>query len=98
MSQQNEDITDVRADAERHYEVHTKDDYDDLAEALRDNEIDVIFSRDRDILEVAVEEGLTYFSTVPSSRATLEALETVEEPLDVIALSERPTERRNWGE
>jgi carbamoyl-phosphate synthase large subunit len=98
MSQANEDITDVRADAERHFDVYAKDEFDDLAGALRGGEIDVIFSRDREILEVAVEEGLTYFSTVPSSRAALEALETVEEPLDVMALSERPIERRNWGE
>jgi hypothetical protein len=26
------------------------------------------------------------------------AIETKDEPLDVEALSERPTERRNWGE
>ncbi|MCQ4334405.1 carbamoyl-phosphate synthase large subunit [Natronomonas sp. F2-12] len=98
MSQQEEDITDIRENAARHYDVHAKEDFEDVSGALRDGEIDVIFSRDRDLLEVAVEEGLTYFSTVPSSRATLEALETVEEPLDVMALSERPTERRNWGQ
>ena len=98
MSQKNEDISDVREGAGRHFEVYTKDDFEDLVGAIRDGEIDVIFSRDRDILEIAVEEGVTYFSTVPSSRATLEALETTEEPLDVMALSERPTQRRNWGE
>ncbi|MEF8778936.1 MAG: carbamoyl-phosphate synthase large subunit, partial [Natronomonas sp.] len=98
MSQKNEDITDVREDAQRHFEVHAKDDFEDLFGAVRDGKIDVIFSRDRDLLEVAVEEGITYFSTVPSSRAALEAIETKDEPLDVMALSERPTERRNWGE
>ena len=98
MSQKNEDITDVRDDADRRFDVYAKDDFDDLVSALRDGEVDVIFSRDRDVLEVAVEEGITYFSTVPSSRAALEAVETDEEPLDVVALSERPTERRNWGE
>jgi carbamoyl-phosphate synthase large subunit len=98
MSQKNEDITDVWDGAERHFDVHAKDDFEDLRGALRDGEVDVIFSRDRDILEVAVEEGITYFSTVPSSRAALEAIETDDEPLDVMALSERPTERRNWGE
>ena len=45
-----------------------------------------------------VEETITYFSTVPSARAAIEAVETAEEPLDVMALSGRPTERRNWGE
>ena len=66
--------------------------------ALRDGEVDVILSRDRDVLEVAVEETITYFSTVPSARAAIEAIETAEELLDVMALSERPTERRDWGE
>ncbi|MFT4882942.1 MAG: carbamoyl-phosphate synthase large subunit [Natronomonas sp.] len=98
MSQKNEDISDVRENAERHFDVHQKDDFDDLNQALRDGEVDVIFSRDRDVLEVAVEETITYFSTVPSARAALEAIETKDEPLDVMALSERPTERRNWGE
>jgi carbamoyl-phosphate synthase large subunit len=98
MSQKNEDITDVREGAERNFEVHEKDDFEDLEQAIRDGEIDVIFSRDRDVLEVAVEETVTYFSTVPSARAALEAIETKDEPLDVMALSERPTERRNWGE
>ena len=98
MSQKNEDITDVQDGAERHFDVHGKDDFEDLEAALRDGEVDVIFSRDRDVLEVAVEEGITYFSTVPSARAVMEAIETQEEPLDVMALSERPIERRNWGE
>ncbi|WP_336135916.1 carbamoyl-phosphate synthase large subunit [Natronomonas amylolytica] len=98
MSQKNEDISDVRENAERHFDVRTKDDFEDLNQALRDGEVDVIFSRDRDVLEVAVEETITYFSTVPSARAALEAIETKDEPLDVMALSERPTERRNWGE
>ncbi|QLD90728.1 carbamoyl-phosphate synthase large subunit [Natronomonas salina] len=98
MSQKNEDITDVREGAERTFDVREKDEFDDVFQALRDGEVDVIFSRDRDVLEVAVEEDITYFSTVPSARAALEAIETKDEPLDVMALSERPTERRNWGE
>ncbi|MFQ3318882.1 MAG: carbamoyl-phosphate synthase large subunit [Natronomonas sp.] len=98
MSQKNEDISDVREGAERRFDVHEKDDFDDIEAAIRDDEIDVIFSRDRDLLEVAVEETITYFSTVPSARAALEAIETVDEPLDVMAVSERPTERRDWGE
>jgi len=98
MSQRNEDISDVWEAAGRHFDVREKGDFEDLDEALRNGEVDVIFSRDRDVLEVAVEEGITYFSTVPSARATMEAIETYDEPLDVMALSERPTERRNWGE
>jgi len=97
MSQADEDITDVREHAADHYDVREKSDFGDVTQALRDGEVDVIFSRDRDVLEVAVEEDITYFSTVPSSRAALEAVETVEEPLDVMALSERPTERRECG-
>jgi carbamoyl-phosphate synthase large subunit len=98
LSRKTEDVSDVREAAERHFEVHAKGDFDDLPQALRDGEVDVILSRDRDVLEVAVEETITYFSTVPSARAALEAIETAEEPLDVMALSARPTERRNWGE
>jgi carbamoyl-phosphate synthase large subunit len=97
LSQKNEDVSDVREAAERHFDVYEKSDFEDLTGAIRDGEVDFILSRDRDILEVAVEEKVTYFSTVPSARAALEAIETEDEPLDVMALSERPTERRNWG-
>ena len=98
LSRKNEDVSDVREAAERHFDVYEKGEFEDLPQALRDGEVDVILSRDREILEVAVEETITYFSTVPSARAALEAIETAEEPLDVMALSARPTERRNWGE
>ncbi len=98
LSMKEGDISDVREGAERHFDVREKDDYDDLIGAIRDGEVDIIFSRDRDVLEVAVEETITYFSTVPSARAALEAIETKDEPLDVLSLTSRPTERRNWGE
>jgi carbamoyl-phosphate synthase large subunit len=98
MSQENGNITDIHESATSHYDVRAKADFADVTSTLRDGEVDVIFSRDRDVLEVAVEEGITYFSTVPSSRAALEAIETEDEPLDVLALSERPTERREWGQ
>jgi carbamoyl-phosphate synthase large subunit len=97
LSESQEDLADIRETAERNFEVHTPDEFDDLAGAVRDGEIDIILSRDRDLLEVAVEEVVTYFSTVPSARAALEAIETKGEPLDIAALSERPTERREWG-
>ncbi|MFP4625451.1 MAG: carbamoyl-phosphate synthase large subunit [Natronomonas sp.] len=97
MSQQNQDLSEVREAAASHFDIYDKTDLDDLVGKLRAGEIDVIFSRDRDLLEVAVEEVVTYFSTVPSTRAALEAIETESEPLDVMALSERPTERRDWG-
>jgi len=97
LSESDEDLSDVRETAERHFDVRTPDEFDDLVGAVQDGEIDFILSRDRELLEVAVEEVVTYFSTVPSARAALEAIETKDEPLDVAALSERPTERRRWG-
>jgi carbamoyl-phosphate synthase large subunit len=97
LSQKDDSLEDVREAAERHFDVTTPQDWDDPAEAVQHGEIDFILSRDREVLEVAVEEVVTYFSTVPSARAALEAIETEDEPLDVMALGERPTERRNWG-
>ncbi|MES3516602.1 MAG: carbamoyl-phosphate synthase large subunit [Natronomonas sp.] len=94
LSQKREDLSDLRAGFERHFDVR---EFDDLAGAIRNGEVDFIVSRDRDALEVAVEENVTYFSTIPSARAALEAIETKEEPLDVAALSERPLQRRQWG-
>ena len=97
LSQKNEDLSDIEERLVRNFEVTTPDDYDDLASAVQRGELDLICSRDRDLLETAVEEEITYFSTVPSTRAAMEAIETKDEPLDVLALSERPTERRDWG-
>jgi len=97
LSQKNEDLSGIEERLVRNFEVTTPDDYDDLASAVQRGELDLICSRDRDLLETAVEEEITYFSTVPSTRAAMEAIETKDEPLDVLALSERPTERRDWG-
>ena len=97
LSQKTEDLSDIETGLARSFDVTTPDGYDDLSGAVRRGEIDLICSRDRSLLETAVEEEITYFSTVPSARAALEAIETSEEPLDVSALSARPTERRDWG-
>ncbi|MFB6191721.1 MAG: carbamoyl-phosphate synthase large subunit, partial [Haloarculaceae archaeon] len=97
LSELDDDLADIHEAAERHYDVRSKDDFEDPIEAIQNDEVDFILSRDRDLLEVAVEETVTYFSTVPSARAALEAVETDEEPLDVMALSDRPRERRQWG-
>ena len=97
LGQQDEDLSDITAAVARNFELTTPAEYDDLTAAVRSGAVDLILSRDRDLLEVAVEEKITYFSTVPSARAALEAVETADEPLDVLALSERPTERRDWG-
>jgi carbamoyl-phosphate synthase large subunit len=97
LSQSDETFADITEAAKRHFDVTTPADWEDPATAVRSGEIDFILSRDRAVLEVAVEEVITYFSTVPSARAALEAIETETEPMDVQALGERPIERRQWG-
>ncbi len=69
----------------------------DLVRAVREGKVDLIVSRDRDLLEVAVEEEITYFSTPASAAAALEALEAKEEPIDVQAVSDRPKRSAEWG-
>jgi carbamoyl-phosphate synthase large subunit len=95
LSQLDEDVSEVQAGFERHFDVRQ---FDDLEQAIKDGEVDLVVSREREPLEVAVEETVTYFSTLPSAKAALEAIETKEEPLDVAPLSDRPRERRQWGE
>ncbi len=70
----------------------------DLVEATRRGEVDLIVSRQRELLEVAVEEEITYFSTHASAKAALEALEHKDDDLDVMAVSDRPQRVENWGE
>jgi carbamoyl-phosphate synthase large subunit len=69
----------------------------DLIDAARAGELDIIVSRDRDLLEVAVEEEITYFSTPASAKAALEALQASDEPIDVKAISDRPKRADQWG-
>jgi carbamoyl-phosphate synthase large subunit len=69
----------------------------DLVDAARKGEVDLIISRDRKLLEVAVEEDLTYFSTAASANAALEALRSADEPLDVVSISDRPKRVAEWG-
>ena len=97
LSESDESLADLPERAARHFEVTEPGDYDDPGAAVASGEIDLILSRDRDVLEVAVEEVVTYFSTVPSARAALEAIETDGEPIDVVALGTRPTAERRWG-
>ncbi|MEF8878369.1 MAG: carbamoyl-phosphate synthase large subunit, partial [Haloarculaceae archaeon] len=97
LSESDEDLSEIVETAQRHFDVRAPEEFEDLFRAVRSGEVDFILSRDRDLLEVAVDDVVTYFSTVPSARAALEAIETKDEPLDVAALSERPTERRRWG-
>jgi carbamoyl-phosphate synthase large subunit len=72
--------------------------FDDRQSAIQDGAVDLIVSRDRDALETAVEEEVTYFSTMPSAKAALEAIEAEDEPLDVEAVSERPKRNEYWGQ
>ncbi|MFW5916889.1 MAG: carbamoyl-phosphate synthase large subunit, partial [Halorubrum sp.] len=69
----------------------------DLVEAARRGEIDLIVSRQRELLEVAVEEEITYFSTYASATAALEAIEHADDDLDVMAVSDRPKRVEKWG-
>jgi len=69
----------------------------DLVDAARKGEVDLIVSRDRNLLEVAVEEEITYFSTAASANAALEALRAADEPLDVTSISSRPKRVDQWG-
>ncbi|SNR30335.1 carbamoyl-phosphate synthase large subunit [Halorubrum vacuolatum] len=78
-----------------HFELSTAT---DLVEATRRGEVDLIVSRQRELLEVAVEEEITYFSTHASAKAALEALAHQDDDLDVMAVSDRPQRVANWGE
>ncbi|MFC6716806.1 carbamoyl-phosphate synthase large subunit [Natrialbaceae archaeon GCM10025810] len=70
----------------------------DLAQAVREGKVDLIISRDRDLLEVAVEEEITYFSTEQSAKAALEAREHKDEDIDVQAVTDRPQRDEYWGQ
>ncbi|TKX75111.1 carbamoyl-phosphate synthase large subunit [Halorubrum sp. GN11_10-6_MGM] len=69
----------------------------DLIEAAQRGDLDLIVSRQRDLLEVAVEEEITYFSTHASAKAALEALDHAGDDLDVMAVSDRPKRVEKWG-
>ena len=77
-----------------HFELSTAT---DLVEAARRGEIDLIVSRQRELLEVAVEEEITYFSTHASAKAALEAIAHAGDDLDVMAVSDRPKRVAEWG-
>ncbi|UPM43475.1 carbamoyl-phosphate synthase large subunit [Halocatena salina] len=83
---------------EEYFDIVAFEDTETFEEAIRDGEIDLIVSRNRDPLEVAVEESVTYFSTVPSAEAALEAIHATEDDLDVMAVEERPTRAEYWGQ
>jgi carbamoyl-phosphate synthase large subunit len=70
---------------------------EEFEEAIRRGEVDLIVSRSRGPLEVAVEEDVTYFSTHASALAALEALRAKDQDIDVEAISDRPKQQRDWG-
>ncbi|WP_255194166.1 carbamoyl-phosphate synthase large subunit [Natronobeatus ordinarius] len=70
----------------------------DLVEAARRGEVDLIVSRKRELLEVAVEEEITYFSTEASAKAALEARAHRDDPMDVQSITDRPKRNEYWGQ
>jgi carbamoyl-phosphate synthase large subunit len=86
---------------EAFFDVSDVEDYADddaIIEAIRAGEIDLVISRNRDILDVCVEETVTYFSTIESAQAALEAIRHADEPLDVTPIDDRPKMREYWGQ
>ena len=71
--------------------------FEDVPQAIRENEVDFIVSRDRDSLEMAVEEEIPYLSTVASAEAYVEALESFDGDLEVAAVTDRPKDTAEWG-
>lgn len=94
LDPENEGGTELRDGFGEHFEIR---EFDDLSRAIRDGEVDLVVSRDREALETAVEEDITYFSTAASAEAALDALAAREEDSAVEAVSERPTVERQWG-
>ncbi|MUV89537.1 carbamoyl-phosphate synthase large subunit [Halapricum sp. CBA1109] len=85
---------------EDHFETVDLEDYDDteaVVDAIQSGEIDIVLSRDREVLEACVEETVTYFSTRESAEAALEAVNAADDPLNVQAIGDRPKDAREWG-
>ncbi|WP_254279190.1 carbamoyl-phosphate synthase large subunit [Haloarcula marina] len=86
---------------EEHFDVKDLDDFEDteaVVQAIQNGEIDLVVSRDRDVLEACVEETVTYFSTIESGEAALEAINSDDQPLAVQAVDDRPKTQRQWGD
>ncbi|MFB6069797.1 MAG: carbamoyl-phosphate synthase large subunit [Halanaeroarchaeum sp.] len=81
-----------------HFAIMDFSDDETFAEAIRRDEIDLIISRNEEPLKVAVEEEITYFSTYPSAKAALEAVESADEPLDVESITGRHKREEYWGQ
>jgi len=85
---------------EEHFETLDLDDFEDIEaakQALADGEVDLVLSRNRELLEVCVTETITYFSTRQSAEAALEAIQSADQPLNVQDIASRPKDTREWG-
>ena len=86
---------------EEHLEVLDFGDFESteaVKQAVRDGDVDVVISRNREVLEVCVEETVTYFSTIESAEAALEAVNAADQPMAVQGIADRPKTQRRWGE
>ncbi len=88
----------LRQQYAKHFDLLEPADEDAFVEAIRAGEIDFIVSRRRRPLAVAVEEEVTYFSTLASAHAALEAIEAEAEPLSVEAITDRGRMEEYWGQ
>jgi len=85
---------------EEHLDVLDFDDFastEAIEQAIRDGEVDMVISRNREVLEVCVEETVTYFSTIESAEAALEAIDAADQPMAVQGIADRPKTQREWG-
>jgi carbamoyl-phosphate synthase large subunit len=87
----------VDVDVDGFGEYYDLGEFEGLDTAIQRGEVDLLVTRDRDALETAVEEDITYFSTEASAEAALEALEARDDPLDVESVGDRPKQSREWG-
>jgi len=81
-----------------HFDLVTFDSEEEFVDAIENGEVDLIVSRQRGPLETAVEEEITYFSTLASARAALEAIEAADDPLDVQPVGQRVKRDEYWGQ
>jgi carbamoyl-phosphate synthase large subunit len=71
--------------------------FDDPVQALVEGRIDVVASDDPDVLRTAVEEEVPYVSTVAAAEALAEAIETRDDPVDVLPVGDHPRRTTSWG-
>ena len=82
----------------QHFEILELRDEADFIEAIRSGDVDLIVSRRQEPLAVAVEEDVTYFSTLASAMQALEAIEASDDSLAVESLRKRPKMHEYWGQ